>query len=128
MTLSTRNARGVVANLFAADARAQANIRSVVKSSGFRVQSRQKQLARVRTGFTRKAVKLRFTPDKLVYESGVSEEDYTAAGLEFYAPYLEWGTRFMDAHPFIFPPKAEEAPVFRRELNRAVRDAMRRAA
>ncbi len=128
MTLSTRNASGVIANLFAKDAKAQQAVRTVVKASGFRVQARAKQLAPVRTGFLKKNIRLRFTEDRLVYQVGWDEAAYTGAGFAFYPLYTEFGTRFMSPRPCLFPAKAEEVPVFRRELNRAVRDAMRRAA
>ncbi len=128
MTLSTRNAGGVIANLFAKDAQIQQAVRTVVKSSGFRLQARAKQLAPVRTGFLKKNIRLRFTEDKLVYQVGWQSDDFSGSGQPDYFFFTEFGTRFMAARPCLFPAKAEEVPVFRRELNRAVRDAMRRAA
>ena len=38
-----------------------------------------------------------------------------------YAPYLEYGTRFMEAQPFVRPALEEQAQIFKRDLQKLVR-------
>jgi HK97 gp10 family phage protein len=128
MTVSTGNLRGLVANLFAADARAQKAIRGTVAKYGTRQFRLTRQLAPVDTGFLRSHIRLRVSEDGLAYEVGVREKDYTEAGLPFYALYQEFGTRFMHAQPFIFPARDQTYPEFRRALSANVRAAMKRRA
>lgn len=126
MTVSTGNLRGLVANLFAADARAQKAVRSTVATYGNKQYRLSRELAPVDTGFLRASIRLRFSDDGLAYEVGVREKDYTDAGLPFYALYQEFGTRFMAAQPFIFPARDQIAPEFKRALGANVRGAIRR--
>jgi len=128
MTVSTGNLRGLVANLFAADARAQKAIRGTVATYGEKQFRLTRELAPVDTGFLRSTIRLRVSDDGLAYEVGVREKDYRDAGLAFYALYQEFGTRFMRAQPFIFPARDTIAPEFRRALGANVRSAIRRRA
>lgn len=126
MTVSTGNIRGLVANLFAADARAQKAIRSTVRTYGEKQFRLSRELAPVDTGFLRSSIRVRFSEDGLAYEVGCREKDYRDQGLAFYALYQEFGTRFMPAQPFIFPARDTIAPEFRRALGGNVKAAMRR--
>ncbi|RFA36228.1 hypothetical protein CAI16_05415 [Virgibacillus dokdonensis] len=38
-----------------------------------------------------------------------------------YAPYVEWGTRFMDAQPHLRPAYYEQVEQFKKDLDRLVR-------
>ena len=38
-----------------------------------------------------------------------------------YAPYLEFGTRFMEAQPFMRPALDEQTPIFKKSLQRLMR-------
>lgn len=126
MTVSTGNIRGLVANLFAADARAQKAIRSTVRTYGEKQFRLSRELAPVDTGFLRSSIRVRFSEDGLAYEVGCREKDYRDQGLAFYALYQEFGTRFMPAQPFIFPARDTIVPEFRRALGGNVKAAMRR--
>ena len=126
LTLSTRNIRGLVANLSAADAAAQKAIRRSVAKYGEKQFRLTRELAPVDTGFLRANIRLRFSDDGLVYEVGALEKDYTDAGLAFYALYQEFGTRFMRAQPFVFPARDTIYPEFRAALSKDVKAAVRR--
>lgn len=39
-----------------------------------------------------------------------------------YAPYLEYGTRFMEAQPFVRPAWTEQVPKFVRDLNNIIKE------
>jgi HK97 gp10 family phage protein len=126
MTVSTRNLRALVANLYAGDQRAQKALRRTVKKYGNKQWRLSRELAPVDTGFLRKHIRLRFSDDGLVYEVGVLEKDYREAGLPFYAIYQEFGTRFMSAQPFIFPARDQTYPEFRSALSKDLSSAIKR--
>lgn len=136
LTVSTRNTRATIANVFSrADARTQKEARTITKRFGERTQKRARALAPVsalpRTsgghehlpGFLRDHIVLRFSDDGLVYEVGWREAEFKEAGEPFYALYTEFGTRFMTARPCVFPARDEVFP----EYEQALRSALRRA-
>ena len=45
---------------------------------------------------------------------------YITAGAD-YAPYVEYGTRKMDAQPFMQPAAREQAPIFMNDLRNLIR-------
>lgn len=64
------------------------------------------------TGETKRSVGLEITDDGFTAESGAETE---------YAPYLEYGTRFMDAQPFIRPAFEEQSKQFQKDLQNLVK-------
>ena len=132
LTIETRNLRGLVANLFAADTRMQAATRRTVKKWGPKQKQLTEELAPYDTSkpaeefHLRDNVRLRYSEDGLVYAVGFEEEDFTEAGQPFYALYTEFGTRFMNARPCVFPARDQIAPQFKADLSRNVRAAVKR--
>lgn len=64
------------------------------------------------TGRTKGSVHLTITDAGLTAESGATTE---------YAEYLENGTRFMEAQPFVKPAFEEQKKIFERDLNKITR-------
>lgn len=64
------------------------------------------------TGTTKKSVTLDITDGGFTAEAGPTIE---------YAPYLEYGTRFMDAQPFVQPALEEQLPKFKSDMKKLVR-------
>lgn len=126
LTLSTRNARAVVANFHAADARAQRAIKRVVKRYGVALHERARELCPVDTGFMRSQLRLRFSEGGYVYEVGWDEADFADAGQPPYFLFQEFGTRFQPAQPSLFPARDEITPLFRRDLGAELRQAIAR--
>jgi HK97 gp10 family phage protein len=126
MTVGTRNRRALAANFQAADARAQRAARKIVVKYADKQFRLTRELAPVDTGFLRSHIRQRISDDGLAYEIGVREEDFEGAGKPFYPVYLEFGTRFMHARPFIFPARDKIAPEFRRALGQELSAAIRR--
>ena len=132
MTVSTRNLRALAANFAAADVRLQKAARKTVKKYGTKQRNRTRELAPYDASHPaedfhlRDNVSLRFSDDGLVYETGFREEDFTEAGLPFYAIFTEFGTRFMAARPCVFPARDEIYPQFRAALGADLRAAARR--
>jgi hypothetical protein len=132
LTLSTRNIRGLIANIYAADAVTQRAVRRTVKKWGPRQQQLTAELAPydVTTGpeafHMRDNVRLRYSDDGLIYEVGFDAEDFTEAGRPFYPIYTEFGTRFMAARPCVFPARDRIYPEYKADLSANVRAALRR--
>ncbi len=126
MTLSTRNVKGVVANLFARDAQAQKDIRRETTKSGRRVFEVAVALCPFDTGFEQEHLQLTYTEQGFGFEVGWDEADFIAAGLPFYPLYTEFGTTKMAAQPCLFPAHALERPRYQRNISRAVQRAMTR--
>lgn len=128
MTLSTRNVRGVVANLFKVDEEAQRAIRVTVDKYGHETHALAVALCPFDTGFMQEHLNLKFTEQGLGYEVGWEEQDFLDAGLPFYPIYQEFGTTKMAAQPCLFPAHAATRPRFTRALSNNVRAAVRRRA
>jgi HK97 gp10 family phage protein len=126
MTVGTRNIRALAANFSAADARVQRSARQLVAKYAEKQFRLTRELAPVDTGFLRSHIRKRVSDDGLAYEVGVREEDFADAGKAFYAQFLEFGTRFMSARPFIFPARDAVVPEFRRALGTELSASVRR--
>lgn len=126
MTLSTRQVKGVVANLFARDAQARKDLRRITTESGFRTFAVAAALCPFDTGFMQEHLRLRYSEGGFAFEVGWDEADFLAAGLPFYPIYQEFGTVKMAAQPSLFPAWQRERPRYERNIQRAVQRAMTR--
>src|SRR5699024_11491096 len=64
------------------------------------------------TGFTKRSIYFNLLPLELVGEVGPGSE---------HSVYLEYGTRYMDAQPFVVPTRNEQAPIFLRDMKNLIR-------
>lgn len=64
------------------------------------------------TGTTKRSVTLEIKDGGFTAESGPTTE---------YAEYVEYGTRFMEAQPFVRPALEEQASKFKRDMQKLVR-------
>lgn len=64
------------------------------------------------TGTTKRSIHLEFEDDGMTVISEPTTE---------YSPYLEYGTRFMDAQKFMSPAFNEQKPKFKNDLKKLVR-------
>lgn len=64
------------------------------------------------TGNTKRSIRLEISGDGLTAESGPTTD---------YAEYLEFGTRFMDAQPFVKPSLEEQSKKFESDLQKLVK-------
>lgn len=64
------------------------------------------------TGQTKRSVDLQIKDGGMTADSGPTTE---------YSPYLEYGTRFMDAQPFVRPAYTEQKAKFKRDMQKLVR-------
>ena len=92
------------------------DVKRVVQQNGAELQEKMQEKADFKmgyqTGTTKRSIVLEITDGGLTAESGPTTE---------YAPYVEYGTRFMDAQPFVRPALEEQARQFKSDLERLMR-------
>lgn len=92
------------------------DVKRIVRKNGADLQSKIMDNADFtqgyQTGTTKRSVSLEITDGGLSAESGPETE---------YSPYLEYGTRFMEAQPFVRPALEEQGEKFESDLKRLVK-------
>jgi HK97 gp10 family phage protein len=92
------------------------DVRRVVRQNGLELQKRMQQKADFKkgyqTGTTKRSIGLEIKDSGFTAESGPETE---------YSPYLEYGTRFMEAQPFIRPALEEQTEKFKSDMQKLVR-------
>lgn len=84
-------------------------VRQIVRQNGAELQTKAQRNAPVDTGTLKRSIGLDISDGGLTAES--------KAGAE-YAPYVEWGTRFMEAQPYMRPAFQEQKEQFIRDMDR----------
>ena len=91
-------------------------VNNVVKRNTAQLQQRMMRNATFvkgyQTGFTKRSITLNLLPFELAGEVGPGSN---------YSPYLEFGTRYMDAQPFVRPSAREQAPIFLKDMQDLIR-------
>lgn len=92
------------------------DVKRVVQHNGARLQNsmtRKAEFAKgYQTGTTKRSIRLQRAPDGLSAIVGPETE---------YAPYLEYGTRFMEAQSFVRPALDEVQPKFDADIKKLMR-------
>lgn len=92
------------------------DVKQVVRQNGSELQKKMQGKADFKmgyqTGTTKRSIGLEIKDGGLTAESGPETE---------YAPYLEYGTRFMEAQPFVQPALEEQATQFKSDMQKLVR-------
>lgn len=86
--------------------------RRVVMQNGAELQARAQRNSPVDTGNLKRSIGLEIKDGGLTARSEATAE---------YAPYVEWGTRYMDAQPFMKPAFNEQKEQFKRDMDRLVK-------
>ncbi len=84
-------------------------VKRVVKQNGAELQAKAQRNARVVTGNLKRSIRLEISDEGLTAESEATAE---------YAPYVEWGTRYMEARPYMKPAFNEQKEQFKRDMDR----------
>lgn len=91
-------------------------VKKTVQQNGQELRSKIQEKAEFtkgyQTGQTKRSVNLEIKDGGFTAESGPTTE---------YSPYVEYGTRFMDAQPFVRPALEEQASKFKRDMQKLVR-------
>lgn len=92
------------------------DVKRVVSHNGAELQERMQTKADFKmgyqTGTTKRSIGLEIKDGGLTAESGPETE---------YAPYVEYGTRFMESQPFVRPALEEQAEQFKKDMQKLVR-------
>lgn len=92
------------------------DVKRVVRQNGAELQKKIQDKADFKmgyqTGTTKRSVGLEITDGGFTADSGPTTE---------YAPYVEYGTRFMEAQPFVRPALEEQAAQFKSDMQKLVR-------
>ena len=92
------------------------DVKQVVKHNGSQLQKKMQANADFKMGYqtgqTKRSIGLEIKDGGFAAEVGPETE---------YAPYLEYGTRFMDAQPFVKPAYDKQKEKFKRDMQKLVR-------
>lgn len=92
------------------------HVKDVVKQNGAELQERMQSKADFKKGYQTGTTKRSIGLD--IVDAGLTAD---VAPTTEYSPYLEFGTRFMDAQPFIKPAWEEQCEVFKSDMQKLVR-------
>jgi HK97 gp10 family phage protein len=84
----------------------------VVQKNAQELYSNAVRTAPKRSGYLRSSMQVQ------MQDSGMTAKIYPTAD---YAPYVEYGTRFMDAQPYMRPSFEKQAPKFKADLDKLVK-------
>lgn len=92
------------------------DVKRIVSHNGSQLQRKMQNKADFKKGYqtgqTKRSIQLEIKDGGFTAEVGPETE---------YSPYLEYGTRFMDAQPFIKPAHDEQEEKFKRDLDKLMR-------
>lgn len=92
------------------------DVKKVVKTNGGQMQRKMQTNADFKKGYqtgqTKRSIGLEITDQGFTAEVAPTTE---------YSPYLEYGTRFMEAQPFVKPAHNEQKEKFKRDMQKLVR-------
>ena len=89
-----------------------ADVKTIVRTNVIEMNRTASRLAPVDTGFLRRSIIFEVANGGLTATSTVGAE---------YAPYLEYGTRFMSAQPFMRPAYNQQKAKFKSDMGRLVK-------
>lgn len=92
------------------------DVRRVVKQNGAELQEKMQEKADFKkgyqTGTTKRSIGIEIKDEGLTAEVAPETE---------YSPYLEYGTRFMEAQPFVRPALEDQTAQFKKDMQKLVR-------
>lgn len=89
-----------------------ADVKEIIKTNGAELNTNAQRKAPVDTGFLRRSIVFQLA------SMGFEARVFATAE---YAPYLEWGTRFMSSQPFMGPAFRIQKVKFEKDMRRLVR-------
>lgn len=87
-------------------------VRKTVALNGAELQTKAQRNAPVDTGTLKRSIRLEMKDNGLTAKSEATAE---------YAPYVEHGTRYQHAQPYMGPAFNEQKEIFKRDLDRLTR-------
>ena len=87
------------------------DVKRVVRHNGAEMQEKAQRNAPVDTGHLKRSIRLETT------DAGMTAEVQPTAD---YAPYVEYGTRFMEAQPYLKPAFDDQKEKFKKDMKKLV--------
>lgn len=87
-------------------------VKTVIKVNGSRLQQKAMQNAPVATGTLKRSISLQIQDGGMTAKAEATAE---------YAPYQEYGTRYMEPHPFMDPAFQVQKEQFKSDLKKLMR-------
>lgn len=87
-------------------------VKKVIQVNGAELQGKAQDYSPVDTGFLKRSIGLELEDGGMTARSEATAE---------YAPYVEYGTRFMGAQPYMSPAFNEQKKQFKSDLEKIVR-------
>lgn len=87
-------------------------VNHVVKRNAAQLQQKAQRYAAVDTGFMKRSIMIEVQPQFL---------SATIKAMAEYSAYVEYGTRYMGAQPYMRPARNEQAPIFLNDLKKMIR-------
>lgn len=104
------------------------DVKRVVRHNGSQLQKKMQTKADFKkgyqTGTTKRSITLEFEDGGFTVATGSIDpvmNPKTSQPATEYSPYLEYGTRFMEAQPFVKPAYEEQAVKFKQDMQRLVK-------
>ena len=88
-----------------------ADVKKVVRHNGAEMQAKAQQNAPVDTGTLKRSIGIEITDGGMTAEVEPTADD---------APYVELGTRFMEAQPYLGPAFNEQKEKFKKDMKKLV--------
>lgn len=88
-----------------------ADVKKVVRHNGAEMQAKAQQNAPVDTGTLKRSIGIEITDGGMTAEVGPTAD---------YAPYVELGTRLMEAQPYLGPAFNEQKEKFKKDMKKLV--------
>ena len=88
-----------------------ADVKRVIRHNGAEMQAKAQENAPVRTGYLKRSIGLEIT------DGGMTAEVEPTAD---YGPYVELGTRYMEAQPYLKPAFDEQKEKFEKDMKKLV--------
>lgn len=107
---------------------ARAEARASVRRAGEEFRRIVQATVAYDTGFMHDHVRVEYTPGGYAFEGGWNANDFDAAGLPFYPPFVEFGTSRHMAQPSIEPAYYEVARRLETDLADSVARSLARAS
>ena len=87
------------------------DVKKVVRHNGAEMQAKAQQKAPVDTGYLKRSIGIECTDGGMAAEVEPTDD---------YAPYVELGTRFMEAQPYLGPAFNEQKEKFKKDMKKLV--------
>lgn len=116
-----------IANMYAANKGVVAEMRHATVKAGYDTHRLAYQFCPKDTWFMANHLRVEFTPEQRGFEVFWDPEDFHAEDLEFYPPFVEFGTFNSPAQPSLGPAFEVMSVHYAADISRAISKALRKA-